>query len=108
MDENNSTNKKQQKTGPEEEPMLPIPPLDFSALVLPFFSQALVSLEKVENEPPERKDHHLELAKRLIDLLDLLKQRTKGNLKPEEEKFLEASLSRLKLSYMEKARIIKL
>jgi hypothetical protein len=44
----------------------------------------------------------------LIDLLDLLKERTKGNLKSEEEKFLTACLHQLKIAFMEKAKIIKL
>ena len=48
------------------------------------------------------------LVKRLIDLLDLMKDRTEGNLKNEEEAFLDSCLHQLKLSYMEEAKIIKL
>jgi len=50
----------------------------------------------------------LELAKRLIDILDLLGDRTKGNLESEEDKFLEEVLSQLKMTYLEKANIVKL
>ena len=85
-----------------------IPPLDFSSLILPFFTQALIKLGLAKDPLTEKEEKNLELAKRLIDLLDLLKDRTKGNLKPEEEKFLGSCLQQLKLSYMEKANIIKL
>ncbi len=104
--------KKKEKEKPKEkeqaEPKIIIPPLDFSSLVLPFFTQALVSLGQVEDPESGKPEKNLELVKRLIDLLDLMKDRTNGNLKKEEEQFLDSCLHQLKLSYMEKAKIIKL
>ena len=55
-----------------------------------------------------KEDKNLDLGKRLIELLELIKEKTKGNLKEEEEKFLDSCLHQLKLTYMEKAKIIKL
>ncbi len=83
-----------------------LPPLDFVSIVLPFYTQALVKLGQTENPMTQKKEENLELAKRLIDILDLLKERTKGNLAPEEEKFLAASIDQLKMIYLEKAKII--
>jgi hypothetical protein len=85
-----------------------LPPLDFSSLILPFYTQAVIKLGLAEDPLSTKQGENLELAKRLIDLLDLLKQRTEGNLKPEEEKFLTGCIHQLKLAYMEKAEIIKL
>jgi hypothetical protein len=102
-----SKDKKEKKS----EPPFVLPPLEFSSLVLPFFSQGLILLGQNEEdeEDKEKKDEKsLDLAKRLIDLLDLLKEKTKGNLQTEEEQFLDASIQQLKLAYMEKADIIKL
>jgi len=42
----------------------------------------------------------IDFAKRLIDLLDLLKDRTQGRLKPAEYDFL-------KMRYMQKTEILK-
>ncbi len=98
---------KAEKKKPEEIKEL-IPPLDFSSLVLPFYTQALIKLGLAKEATTEKEERNLEMAKRLIDLLDMLKERTKGNLKPEEDKFLSSCLHQLKLSYMEKAKIIKL
>jgi len=105
------TEKKKDQKPEKEEPKEQqefLPPLDFSSLALPFFTQALIKLGQVEDPITKKNETNLDFAKRLIDLLSLLKDRTKGNLKPEEEKFIEASLHQLKLIYMEKAKIIKL
>jgi hypothetical protein len=97
--------KKQEKK--EEVPLVP-PPLEFSSLVLPFFTQGLILLGQVDENKGKKDDQNMDYAKRMIDLLDLLKEKTKGNLKADEEKFLEASIHQLKMAYMEKAKIIKL
>ncbi len=85
-----------------------LPPLDFSSIVFPFYTQALLKLGLLEEPTHPKADENLELARRLIDIIDLLKDRTKGNLKPEEEKFLESCLQQLKAGYLEKAKIINL
>jgi hypothetical protein len=102
-------NKKNQAKKEEASKMREIiPPLDFSSLILPFYTQAIIKLGMAKDPFTNKEQISLELAKRLIDLLDLLKERTEGNLKPEEEKFLAACLQQLKMAYMEKANIIKL
>jgi len=92
----------------DKESKEPIPPLDFSSIVLPFFTQALIKLGQIKDPIVNKEDENLVLAKRLIDLLDLLNERTKGNLKSEEEKFLSSCLHQLRMAYLEKANIIKL
>lgn len=85
-----------------------LPPLDFSYIVLPLYTQALVKLGLVEDPVTKKLDQNLPYAKRLIDILDLLKDRTNGRLEADEEKFLEACLDQLKSHYLEKAQILKL
>jgi hypothetical protein len=85
-----------------------MPPVDFSSIVFPFYTQALMKLGLLENPQSNQLDENLDYARRLIDLLDLLKDRTKGNLQPEEENFLEAVLSQLKMHYLNKTEAIKL
>jgi hypothetical protein len=84
-----------------------LPPLDFSYIVLPLYTQALVKLGLIEDPITGKTDRNLPFAKRLIDILDLLKDRTNGRLEPDEEKFLEACLAQLKSHYLEKASILK-
>jgi hypothetical protein len=85
-----------------------LPPLDFSSIVFPFYTQALLKLGLLEDPVHPKAEENLELARRLIDIMDLLKDRTKGNLKPEEEQFIESCLQQLKAGYLEKAKIINL
>lgn len=85
-----------------------VPPLEFSSIVFPFYTQALIKLGVIEDPSHAQEGKNLESARRLIDILDLLKDRTKGNLELEEEKFLEACLQQLKMHYLEKAEAIKL
>lgn len=85
-----------------------MPPLDFSSIVFPIYTQALIKLGMLEEPRTNQLETNLEYAKRLIDILDLLRDRTKGNLEKEEENFLEAILSQLKLNYLKKIDAIKL
>jgi len=100
--------KKKTKDEKTEEKKEFLPPLDFSSVVLPFYIQALVKLGQAEDPISKKKEENLDLARRLIDILDLLKERTKGNLNPEEEKLLASSLQQLKIAYMEKTETSKL
>ncbi len=90
----------------EPSPQEFLPPLDFSSIVLPIFTPALLKLGLLGEADQKEPKLNLELARRLIDILDLLKDRTKGNLTPDEEKFLDACLRELKASYLEKAKVI--
>lgn len=108
MSKKETQKKSPTKNKKAEEAQRVLPALDFSSLVLPFYTQALIKLGMVSDPVRKKQEEDLELAKRLIDLLDLLKERTKGNLKPEEETFLTACLQQLKMGYMERAKIITL
>ena len=47
-----------------------------------------------------------EAARELIDMLDALHEKTKGNLAPEEEDFLTTHLGELKLAYVQRTKSI--
>ncbi len=85
-----------------------IPPLDFGSLMLPFYTQAMVKLGQIPNPVTKSKDKvNIELAKRLIDLLELLRNKTEGNLDEQEKKVLDDALSQLKNIYLETIDQIK-
>jgi hypothetical protein len=85
-----------------------LPPLEFSSIVILLYFPTLVQLGLVEDPGSGERHENLDLAKRNIDLLDLLRDRTKGNLEAEEEKFLIGILDQLKLAYLQKAEILKM
>jgi len=81
-----------------------LPPPDFSSIVLPLYTPALIKLGLYEDPLTGKTNENLELAKRLIDLLDLLRKKTEGNLEAEEQKFLDSCIQQLKLAYLSKAK----
>jgi hypothetical protein len=83
-----------------------LPPLDFGSIVLPFYSQTLLKLGLMGEPEKLEPEVNLNLARRLIDILDLLKNRTKGNLQPGEQRFLDSCLQQLRMRYLEKSKAI--
>lgn len=73
-------------------------------LVSTYTQGAWVALGKIKNPVSEKVELNLEEAELYIDLLDMLKSKMSGNLSDWEEKFLDASISSLKLNYVEESR----
>lgn len=78
-----------------------LPPPSFSLLVATFASQAMVAFGKVPDPIEGKTEVRLEMARHAIDMLDILEQKTKGNLTPDEAAMLEGILHQLRLEFME-------
>jgi Domain of unknown function (DUF1844) len=79
-------------------------PIDFYTFVLGLGSSAFVHLGDAphpETGAPGMPD--LFLAKQVIDILAMLAEKTKGNLTPEEERFLDSLLTDLKIRFVEQS-----
>ena len=80
-------------------------PIDFYTFVFSLGSSAFVHLGDAphpETGTPAPPD--LLLAKQTIDILAMLRDKTKGNLTPEEERFLESLLTDLKIRFVERSQ----
>ncbi len=78
--------------------------IDFYTFVLSLASSAFVHLGDAphpETGEPVKPD--LPLAQQTIDILAMLREKTKGNLTPEEEKFLENLLTDLRLRFVQRS-----
>ncbi|MEE9166370.1 MAG: DUF1844 domain-containing protein [Candidatus Neomarinimicrobiota bacterium] len=73
----------------------------FVYLVSMFSESAWIAMGKLKNPATDKIEKNLEGASLYIDLLDMIKRRMKGNLSEHEEKFLDSTISNLKLNYME-------
>ncbi len=73
---------------------------DFISIVFFYTNIALQHLGVINNPLTDRVEKNIELAKYIIDTLDLIKEKTKGNLTEKEESILLSTLSDLKLSYV--------
>lgn len=63
--------------------------------------QTLVALGKLKNPMTEKTETDLFSAQTTIDMLEMLKEKTKNNLNETETKYLEQALADLKLNYVE-------
>lgn len=78
----------------------PLPKVDFSGFVLSLYSSGLVQIGKVEDPSTGEKKKDLELAKHTIDMIDMLSQKTKGNLTQDEENLLKTLLNELRIAFV--------
>jgi len=85
--------------GPAGEPGGAAKP-SFAQFLSGLATQALMSLGEVENPLTRRRELDLPQAQQTIDLLEILQEKTKGNLSPQEENFLTNVLHDLRLRYV--------
>ncbi len=79
-------------------------PIDFYTFVLSLGSSAFVHLGDTPHpETGETVKPNLPLAKQTIDILAMLAEKTKGNLTPEEDRFLENLLTDLRFRYVQRS-----
>ncbi len=76
-----------------------LPSLDFSTFILSLSSSVLISLGVLEHPVTKSREKDTAAAKQTIDLIALLKEKTKGNLTEEEAKLIEDLLTELQLQY---------
>ena len=69
-------------------------------LVSFFFTQTLMFLGEVPHPDTQRTEKNLPMAKYLIDVLAILKEKTKGNLTDGEQKQLDTFLTELRMLFV--------
>jgi hypothetical protein len=91
---------------PEAAGARPTPPhkIDFLTFVFSLGSSALMHLGDAPNPETGMVEKNLPLARETIDVLSMLQEKTKGNLTPEEERFLGSLLYDLRLRYVDATR----
>ena len=81
------------------------PDIDFSTFMISLGSSALVHLgDAPDPTSGEKATPDLAMAQQSIDLLALLQEKTKGNLTPDEARFLQTLLYDLRMRYLSVAQ----
>lgn len=73
----------------------------FFSLILTFQTAALQQMGKLKNPYTDKIERDLQQAQLSIDMLDMLEEKTRGNLVEEESKFLKNVIKELKLNYVD-------
>ncbi len=77
-----------------------LPAADFSGLVSMLTTQAFFALGLIRTEEDKDQPADLQLAKYNIDMLEVIEQKSKGNLTEDEEKLLSGALHQLRMSFV--------
>lgn len=76
----------------------------FLTIVQMFQLEGMVALGKMLNPATNQITKNLDHAKYVIDILDILAEKTSGNLTDDEKKFLDHTVSTLKLNFLEESK----
>jgi len=79
---------------------IPLPEINFINFLFSLSTSALIQLGEIEDPISRRVDKNLPLAKQTNDLIGMLKEKTKGNLTPNEGTMMENILYDLRMRYV--------
>ena len=80
------------------------PPVDFHTFVLSLGTSALMHLGEIEHPDTGKPEKNLPLAKQAIDVLAMLRDKTKGNVTPPEETLLDNLLYDLRMRFVDASK----
>ena len=75
----------------------------FAHLVMSLASSAMQHLGKLVNPATGKTEVNIEAAQSTIDMIEMLQAKTKGNLDAEETRFMQQTLTALRMNYVETA-----
>ena len=84
----------------DEQAQKQLPPADFSGLVSMLTTQAFFALGLIRTDEDKDQPADLQLAKYNIDMLDVIAEKSKGNLTEDEEKLLSGALHQLRMAFV--------
>jgi hypothetical protein len=86
------------------DPAAALEPVSFSTFVLGLSTQALLHLGEIQSPLTGNTERDMPAAKHVIDILGILRDKTRNNLEQAEEQLLETILYDLRLRYVELVR----
>jgi Domain of unknown function (DUF1844) len=93
-----SSDPSQSQTHPDHESL---PEINFSTFVISLSTQALMHLGEIANPLSGKSETDIPVAKHMIDILGMLREKTHGNLDAGEERLIEDILFDLRMKYVE-------
>ena len=77
-----------------------LPELNFSTFILSLSTSVLVHLGELPDPITNERNVSLPLAKQTISIIEILQQKTRGNLTADEERLIEDILFDLRMKYV--------
>jgi hypothetical protein len=89
---------------PPKPPRGALPPIDFPNFILSLSTSALIHMGLVAEPGGAPPQKNLPAARQEIGILEMLAEKTKGNLNPDEAKLMEEVLYELRLRYVQASK----
>lgn len=80
------------------------PEVTFTTFMVGLSTQALAALGEISDPVSGARSKDLQAAQQLIDIIGMLREKTRGNLDRDEDGLIEAILFDLRMKYVELAR----
>jgi len=79
----------------------PLPEINFSTFIISLSTQALMHLGEIANPMTGQVEKDTPMAKQVIDILGMLRDKARGNLDTAEDKLIQDILFDLRMRYVE-------
>ena len=79
------------------------PDVSFIAHVFHMASQAAMALGEIESPLTGKRETDLRSARFLIDIIEILEEKTRGNLDDDETRYINGVLADLRMKYVQKS-----
>ena len=103
LDDKEIKNQEEQTNSSEEKKTEPFQ-VDFSTFIMSLTSSAFYHLGDMPDPSTGKKEVNLPAVQQTIDMLIMLREKTKGNLKEDEEKLIEQLIYELQVKYVAKTK----
>ena len=98
------TKGQEEQTGSSKEKKTESFQIDFSTFIMSLTSSAFYHLGDMPDPSTGKKEVNLPAVQQTIDMLIMLREKTKGNLKEDEEKLVEQLIYELQVKYVAKTK----
>jgi hypothetical protein len=96
-----SANKPSNAREPQEPADFQMPPASFELLLTTLGTEALMAMGQLPHPGTGQTHVHRNQATYLIDTIDVLREKTAGNLTPDEQQLIESLLHQLRLVFLQ-------
>jgi hypothetical protein len=94
----------QEKMDQDDRERPPLPPASLATLISNFATQALIGLGRLPGPGAEKPEIDLEMARYAIDMIEVLEQKTAGNVDETETQLMRTALDDLRMAYLNVAK----
>lgn len=102
-EESQATEAREEPSSADAQQEPPLPEINFSTFVVSLNASALLHLGAIEDPTTGQTNKNLSMAKQTIDILNLLEEKTVGNLSTEETNLLKNILYDLRIIYVKES-----